>query len=533
MSRSRSTSGRDVLIVGAGLAGSLLGVSLARAGWRVRIVERRADPRVRGYVGGRSINLALSVRGLWGLAGVGLDEVVMQHDAIPMRGRMLHPRDPAKPVVFQPYSANPNDAINSVSRGGLNLTLLNAAAREPNVEVQFGQRCLDIDIDSGIATFQDESIAATRGLSAIVDGPTARIGADVIIGADGAFSAVRQRLQRTDRFEYSQSYLGHGYKELEIPAASANLQISTAADQDTRRGAASERLNRDMFLLEPHALHIWPRGSSMMIALPNRDGSFTCTLFWPFDQTSAGSDAGSGAGATSAGSASAGHTFADLRTRDEIRAFFEREYPDAAAIMPTLVDDYQRNPVSSLVTVRCWPWSHVSSSGVATVILGDAAHAIVPFYGQGMNCAFEDVRVLAELLGKPASPGMSASRSDLRGVLDEFQRQRKPNADAIADMALENFVEMRDKTARPEFLYKKKVEQAVHEMFSERVTPQYNLVSFSTVPYAEARARGRAFDAILERIIERVPMACVGPGGQSTDDWRSAVRKAAETELSL
>lgn len=525
MSRSRSTSGRDVLIVGAGLAGSLLGVYLARAGWRVRIIERRADPRVKGYLGGRSINLALSVRGLWGLAGVGLDDVVMQRDAIPMRGRMLHPRDPAKPVVFQPYSANPNDAINSVSRGGLNLTLLHAAAQEPNVELVFGQRCLDIDIDAGVATFQDESIAAARGLSALVDGPTTRVEADVIIGADGAFSAVRQRLQKTDRFEYSQSYLGHGYKELEIPAASANPQLSTAADQDSRRGAASERLNRDLFLLEPHALHIWPRGSSMMIALPNRDGSFTCTLFWPFDYASEGS----GAGTTDV---SAGHTFADLRTSDDIRAFFAREYADAAAIMPTLVDDYLRNPVSSLVTVRCWPWNHVSSSGVATVILGDAAHAIVPFYGQGMNCAFEDVRVLAELLGKPASSSTAASGPDLRAVLDEFQRQRKPNADAIADMALENFVEMRDKTARPEFLYKKKVEQAVHEMFAERVTPQYNLVSFSTVPYAEARAKGRAFDAVLERIIERVSMTSVGPGGQSTDEWRSAVRKAAEIELS-
>ncbi len=528
MSGSRRTSGRDVLIVGAGLAGSLLGVYLARAGWRVHIVERRADPRVQGYGGGRSINLALSVRGLWGLAGVGLDEVVMQRDAIPMRGRMLHPRDPARPVVFQPYSSNPTDAINSVSRGGLNLTLLNAAASEPNVELLFGQRCLDIDIDAGVATFQDESIASKRGLSSLIDGPTTTMHADVIIGADGAFSAVRQRLQKTDRFEYSQTYLGHGYKELEIPATTANLQISRSANQDSHHGAVTGDLKRELFQLEPHAFHIWPRGGSMMIALPNRDGSFTCTLFWPFDHGSAGSGAGSGAGATDS---AAGHTFADLRSPDDVRAFFEREYPDAAAIMPTLVDDYLRNPVSSLVTVRCWPWSQVSSSGVATVILGDAAHAIVPFYGQGMNCAFEDVRVLAELLGKPTSLGASASRCELRGVLDEFQRQRKPNADAIADMALENFVEMRDKTARPEFLYKKKVEQAVHEMFAERVTPQYNLVSFSTVPYADARAKGRAFDAVLEQIIAQVPMEAMT--SMTSDAWREAVRSAASTQLTL
>jgi kynurenine 3-monooxygenase len=262
--------------------------------------------------------------------------------------------------------------------------------------------------------------------------------------------------------------------------------------------------------MEPNALHIWPRGGSMMIALPNRDGTFTCTLFWPFDGE---------------------HSFAGLQAGGEsgragVRAFFEREYPDAMPLMPTLVEDFQRNPVSSLVTVRCSPWSYVGSEGKTTAILGDAAHAIVPFYGQGMNCAFEDVRVLAELLGRD---GPGGSGSDLRGVLKEFERARKPNADAIADMALENFVEMRDKTARPEFLYKKRVEQAVHEMFPGRITPQYNLVSFSTVPYAEAQRRGRAFDAVLERIVPRVPMA--EAAGIEPGAWKARVKQAAETEL--
>jgi kynurenine 3-monooxygenase len=220
-----------------------------------------------------------------------------------------------------------------------------------------------------------------------------------------------------------------------------------------------------------------------------------------------------------------GHTFGAIKTAEDVRALFEREYADAVPLMPTLIEDFRRNPVSSLVTVRCWPWSYVSQSGKATAILGDAAHAIVPFYGQGMNCAFEDVRVLAELLGPVAA------RPDLRSVLDEFQRLRKPNADAIAEMALANFVEMRDKTARPEFLYKKKVEQAVHEMFPDRVTPQYNLVSFSTVPYAEARRRGAAFDAALERIVTKVPMAATD--AQTTEEWRYAVRKAAENAMSV
>lgn len=482
--------GRSVTIVGAGLAGSLLAIYLARQGMRVRVFERRPDPRAKGYAGGRSINLALSVRGLWGLAGVGLDKVVMAQDAVAMRGRMLHPITPppgGAALPFQAYSSNPHDAINSVSRGGLNLTLLNAAAAEPNVDLHFEQRCVDIDPDSGTAVFQAEAIAAARGLSLAVSGPTTSVRSDLILGADGAFSAVRQRLIKIDRFEYAQSYLGHGYKELHIPPAAG-----PGGDGGTR---TPDGLERERYRLEPHALHIWPRGASMMIALPNRDGSFTCTLFWPFEGE---------------------HSFANLRTDEEVREFFSSQYADAVPLMPTLVEDYRRNPVSSLVTVRTWPWSHVSDSGHAAAVLGDAAHAIVPFYGQGMNCAFEDVRVLAELLAR--DPG------DIRGVLGEFERSRKPDAEAIADMAIENFEEMRDKTARADFLYKKRVEQTVHEMFPDRATPQYNLVSFSTVPYARARALGREFDRIVAQVVGSVP----APAGQIVDPmWRDRVRLAA------
>lgn len=488
--------GKSALIIGAGLAGSLLAVYLARQGWRVRVVERRPDPRVKGYVGGRSINLALSVRGLWGLAGVGMDEKVMRQDAIAMRGRVLHPVKGE--TAFQPYSKDPNEGINSVSRGGLNLTLLHAAAAEPGVELVFNQRCVDVDPERGVAMFVDEGTAGVGvGAGVVVTQPVREMEADLILGADGAFSAVRTRLQRMDRFEYSQSYLGHGYKELHIPAArGGGVGKSAEGGHGTAGG-----LDRSLFAMEPNALHIWPRGGSMMIALPNRDGSFTCTLFWPFEGE---------------------HSFAALKGDAEVRAFFGAQYGDAVPLMPTLAEDFARNPVSSLVTVRCWPWTHVSERGKGVAVLGDAAHAIVPFYGQGMNCAFEDVRVLAEMLGRDGG-------GDLRGVLQSFERARKPNADAIAEMALENFVEMRDKVGQAAFRYKKRVEQAVHEMYPGRVTPQYNLVSFSTVPYAEAQRRGQEFDVVLERIVSRVPMERGGAMEEAA--WKGAVREAAEVEL--
>jgi kynurenine 3-monooxygenase len=454
-----------VLIVGAGLAGTLMACYLARAGNRVRVYERRGDPRAAGYVGGRSINLALSARGLWGLAGVGLDSLVMERDAIPMKGRMIHPlpRPGAAAsevkTVFQPYSADPKDAINSVSRGGLNLTLLNAADDFDGVEFVFDHPCLDVDLEAPAAVFERPG------------GGTVRVEADLVIGADGAFSAVRGRMQKTDRFEYSQSYLQHGYKELQIPSVGGE------------------------FAMEVNALHIWPRGSSMMIALPNRDRSFTCTLFWPFEGE---------------------HGLNSLRTSAEVRAFFERHYPDAVPLMPTLERDYFANPTSSLVTIHCSPW--VLNGKVA--LIGDAAHAIVPFYGQGMNAAFEDCRVLAACL-----EGWSGDRASLAERLDRYQHERKPHADAIAEMALENFVEMRDKVGQPAFLYKKKLEQAVHQLFPDRVTPQYNLVSFSTVPYAEARRRGRELDASLQRVVAVLPPESLKELGE--ERWRERVREVA------
>lgn len=470
-------TGRHAIIIGAGLAGSLLAAALGREGWRVSVFERRSDPRRKGYIGGRSINLAVSARGIAGLAFAGLDKEILGSEAIAMPGRMIHAVDGK--LTFQPYSKNPSDAINSFSRGGLNLALINAAAREPGVSFFFDHPCLDIDFAAPAAFLQ----TPTGGL---------RVGADLIIGTDGAFSAVRAAMQKTDRFEYSQSYLGHGYKELHIPAAG--------------RAEGAGGAGGGAFAMDPHALHIWPRGGSMMIALPNRDGSFTNTLFWPFEGFA---ELEGGVAARRAGDPGAAPT---AEERERVRAFFAANYGDAVPLMPTLVDDFFANPTSSLVTVRCFPWQR----GGKVVLLGDAAHAIVPFYGQGMNAAFEDVVSLVTLL----------RGADQAGALEAFQAERKPNADAIADMALENFVEMRDKTGRPEFLYRKKVEQAIHGLFEGRWTPQYNLVSFSTVPYVEARRRGRELDAVVDRVVERVPRERGGAAGE--EQWRAEVKAAVE-----
>ncbi len=412
---------KTFLIVGAGLAGSLLAIYLAKMNHRVLLYERRPDPRAQGFIGGRSINLALSVRGLNALQQVNLETTILQ-DALPMPGRMIHSHD--SELTFQPYSKDPNDAINSISRSALNITLLKAADEHNNVTIHFDQRCVDVDLETPAATFLSTHT-----------GERTAVKADAVIAADGAFSAVRAALQKTDRFNYSQDFLEHGYKELAIPPTDSGD-----------------------FTLDPKALHIWPRSASMMIALPNKDRSFTCTLFWPFVGH---------------------HSFASIKTADDVLPFFRAHYPDAVPIMPTLVEDYMNNPASSLVTIRCAPWNY--SGKIA--LIGDAAHAVVPFYGQGMNAAFEDCRILADCIHK--------FPDDLTRAFDVYARSRKPNADAIADMALTNFIEMRDKVGSRLFLLKKRLEKTLHALFPKTFLPLYNMVSFSNIPYAEAARRAK------------------------------------------
>lgn len=452
-------SNKPILLIGAGLAGSLLAVLLAKQGFPVVVAERRRDPRAKGYVGGRSINLALSVRGITALKAAGIADQVLA-DALPMPGRIMHPESltdaTGEGTVYQPYSQDPADAILSVSRGGLNVALLDAAQQTPGVELRFDHRCTHVDLDNASATFDTP------------DGNVTLQGR-VLIGADGAFSAVRQAMQVTDRFDYAQSYLEAGYKELHIPAPE-DLP-------DLPDGVADEFGG---FAMEPKGLHIWAGrggGASMMIALPNPDKSFTCTLFWPYAGTH-------------------GFDAVEALSDNALRLFFDEHYPDTRWLMPTLVEDFRANPTSSLVTVRCRPWRRGKS-----LVLGDAAHAIVPFFGQGMNAAFEDCRVLAEMI--------EDAGGDIEGVMDPFWRARVDNTNAIADMAIANFVEMREKVADEAFLYHKKVEQAVHaelgDEMPERATPLYNLVSFTNVPYAEALRRGRQLDDTIARIASLVP----------------------------
>ncbi len=413
---------RSITIVGAGLGGALMAVFLGRAGHRVRVYERRPDPRKGAGGRSRSINLAISTRGLAALERVGLDGKLLEV-AVPMRGRMVHAVDGG--LAFQPYGHEKHHVIHSVSRAGLNRLLVETAEGMENVEVHFGKRCADVDLEHAAATFLDSETGASSSEPA-----------DLLIGADGAFSEVRLALQKTDCFEYAQSFLEHGYKELTIPPADLGG-----------------------FRMEPNALHIWPRGGFMMIALPNVDGSYTCTCFWPFRGE---------------------NSFAALATRDEVRAFFQKTFPDALPMMPSLEEDFLLNAVGSLVTVRCAPWRYRDR----VVLLGDAAHAVVPFYGQGANAAFEDCIVLDECLKEVPN--------DVADALASYEKRRKRHADALADLAISNFLEMRDKTASKTFLFGKKVEKALARALPGLFVPLYYMVSFSRTPYADAVDRARA-----------------------------------------
>lgn len=423
------SSARRFTIFGAGLSGALIAVLLARRGHRVELHERRPDPRVGPGERGRSINLALSTRGIAALERAGLDRVVLD-TAIAMKGRMIHPV--AGPLAFHPYSVDPEKCINSVSRSGLNMTLLNEAQRTPGVTIHFGRRCLGMDFDTRRANVLD----VATGLVSTIDTET-------VIAADGAFSGVRSSMQKRDRFDYAQSYLEHGYKELTIPPAHG-------------RG----------WRIEKHALHIWPRGTYMMIALPNQDGSFTCTLFWPFEGP---------------------NSFAALRDPASITSFFESQFPDAIPLIPDLVDDFMHNPTASLVTIRCRPW-HVED---AAVLVGDAAHAVVPFYGQGMNASFEDCVALDECIAEDPA--------DLASAYTRYAARRVDNTDALARLAVDNFVEMRDKVSDPDFVLRKRVEHAFERLFP-RFKSLYEMVTFSTIPYAEARERALRLDALIASI---------------------------------
>ena len=437
--------GNKFILIGSGLAGGLLAAYLGRRGYEVDLYERRADPREGNLVGGRSINLALSTRGIHALEQLGLADEVLRH-AIPMRGRMIH--DKSGDLHFAPYDVDPNKCINSIGRAALNTTVIEAAQRYPNVRVHFNHRCTDVDLDSASAHFVASGVEAAvlatpkpgEGGSAADSKIETR--ADAVIGVDGAFSAVRQSMQKQiNGFEYDESYLAHGYKELTIPP--------------TPDGS---------WRMEKEALHIWPRKSFMMIALPNPDGSFTCTLFWEFKGP---------------------RGFETTKTDEDIRRFFEEEFPDAVPLMPALLEDFRENPTGSLVTIRCAPWFYKDK----VALVGDAAHAVVPFYGQGMNAAFEDCVVLDECLAE--------SSNNRERAFEQYFVKRKENADALADLAVQNFIEMRDKTASRTFRAKKKLDHFLEATLPGIYLPLYAMVTFTRIPYAEGARRARLQDRIL------------------------------------
>ena len=433
-------------LIGSGLAGGLLAAYLGRRGYEVALYERRADPRAGNFVGGRSINLALSTRGIHALEQLGIADQVLRH-AIPMRGRMIHEKFGG--LHFAPYDRDPNKHINSIGRAALNTTVIEAAQRYPNVRVHFNHRCTDVDLDTATSQLVDCSVEAgalaTPKPGEGVPPPIPKVieaRADAVIGVDGAFSAVRQSIQRKlSGFEYDESYLAHGYKELTIPPGPDGA-----------------------WRMEKEVLHIWPRKSFMMIALPNPDGSFTCTLFWEFEGP---------------------RSFASIKTDDDVRRFFDQEFPDAVPLMPTLVDDFRSNPTGSLVTIRCTPWSYKDK----VALVGDAAHAVVPFYGQGMNAAFEDCVVLDECL--------TQFPDNRERAFAEYFSRRKENADALADLAVENFIEMRDKTASRAFRAKKKLDHLLEGLLPGTYLPLYTMVTFTRIPYVEAAQRARRQDCIV------------------------------------
>ena len=440
----------SITIIGAGLGGTLAAIFLAQRGLDVTVYERRPDLRRVTLPAGRSINLALANRGLKPLRMAGLETETRRLLTL-MRGRMVHPL--TGPLDFQPYGQRAREVIYSVSRPGLNALLLDAA-EAAGVQLRFGMRCAAVDFDGDRLVFIDEQ---SGGAETVPLSPC--------IGADGAGSLLRKALMRLPGYSETEDMLPHGYKEL---------------------GILSGALGRHR--MEAGALHIWPRGGYMLIALPNHDGTFTVTLFLPLEGE---------------------HSFAQLTTPAEVQRFFQAEFPDAVPLIHELETSFFANPTGSLGTVRCAPW-HLEGRAL---LLGDAAHAIVPFHGQGMNCAFEDCLELDRCFAE--------ADGDWARTFAAFSANRKPNADAIADMALDNYVEMRDTVREPAFLLRRRIGFELEHRFPERFVPRYSLVMFrDDVPYAEAQRRGRIQEEILRSLTSGIDDA-------GAVDYRLAARLIA------
>ena len=419
---------QKIAIVGSGLVGSLLAIYLKKAGHIVHIYDRSPDIRKINF-SGRSINLAMSHRGWKALDGVGVGDEV-RSIAIPMDKRAIHLRDK---LNFQNYGQE-GESIYSISRGTLNRKMIDLA-EQAGAEFYFEQKIWDVTLSDATLHIGEEERGEWQELKY-----------DMVFGADGAFSRIRHRMQRQSMFNYSQEFLNTGYKELNIPA------------------------NHDgSYKLDKNSFHIWPRGDYMLIALPNLDGSFTCTLFMPFEGE---------------------NSFANLTDRKSVETFFEKNFPDSIDVIPKLAEDFFKNPTSTLVTMKCFPWTYEDK----IALIGDACHAIVPFYGQGMNAGFEDITILNEMISKYGD--------DWKMIFSEYEKSRKPNADAIAELSYRNFMEMSSKTADEKFLLQKKIEKHFSDKYPDKWIPLYSRVTFSHRPYVEALAIGDFQDDIMKQILK-------------------------------
>jgi kynurenine 3-monooxygenase len=422
---------KRVIIVGAGLVGSLWAVYMSKAGYKVTIYERRTDMRKLKISAGKSINLALSNRGWKALDAVGVGDEIRKI-AIPMYGRVMH--DLEGNLTYQPYGKE-GQAIYSVSRGIINVTMMNIAEKYGNAEIHFSHDCRRVDLKEGVVY-----------LTNTLTGESFEDKADLIFAADGAFSAVRYAsLQKLDRFNYSQNYIADGYREILLPA------------------------NPDgTHKFEKNVLHIWPRGRFMLIGLPNEDGSYTCTLFMPHEHDQ--------------------YSFDKLKTKEDVNNFFKTLFPDFFELMPNVSDAWEDHPLSSLAIVRCHPWT---AGKVA--LLGDSAHATVPFYGQGMNAGFEDCTVMWGLMQKYGE--------DWEKIFSEYNIVRKPDGDALQDLSVDNYYEMRDHVGDPSFLLRKKIEARFSELYPEKWTTLYSLVAFSDTPYSVAYKKGQEQTKIMDQVM--------------------------------
>ncbi len=448
---------KNILIIGAGLCGSLLALRMAQRGFEVTLVEKRPDLRKTTQDAGRSINLALSDRGLRGLRLAGVEKEAKKL-CIPMNGRMIH--DKAGNTFLSKYSGRKDEYINSISRPGLNMLLLDEAEKMPNVNLIFNHACESVDLENGSAIFRDYNTKEEITISA-----------GAIFGTDGAGSSVRKTMYENHKFlfSFSQQWLSHGYKELEIPALPEH-------EKNSENKGYRTYIN---------ALHIWPRGEDMLIALPNLDGSFTVTLFLPYENSD--------------------YCFANLTTPEMVEEYFNKEFPDVVEMIPNLSEEFFNNPTGPLGTIKCSPWNAFGK----TLLLGDAAHAIVPFYGQGMNASFEDVVVFDEILDDhfPSQPSQGEG-VDWEMIFKEYEKLRKKDTDAIADLAVDNFHEMKEHTAMEIFQRKRKLETAFEAEFPEEYYSKYALVTFKeTITYSEALKRGRAQDKAILNLLddERLP----------------------------